>query len=134
MIARTAHEGQVDKAGAAYITHPMRLAAKASSTPARIVALLHDVVEDSSITLHDLEQEGFSREIMEAVDCLTRRPGETYDAFIERLAHHPLAVEVKLLDLEDNMDLTRLPSITDVDRQRLERYRTAYARLATGQQ
>jgi (p)ppGpp synthase/HD superfamily hydrolase len=131
-IARKAHEGQVDKAGAPYITHPLRLSEKARSTPARIVAVLHDVVEDSSVTLQDLEQQGFSREIIEAVDCLTRRPDETYDEFIERLSHNPTAVEVKLLDLEDNMDTTRLRSINDADRQRLERYRNAHARLSSG--
>ncbi len=95
--------------------------------------MLHDVVEDSPITLLDLAQEGFSPEILEAVDCLTRRSGETHEAFIERLSHNALAVEVKLLDLEDTMDLTRLPAITDSDRARLERYRRAHARLSSSQ-
>ena len=74
----------------------------------RVVAILHDVVEDSAVTLDDLRAEGFSTEVVEAIDHVTRRADESYEAFIERIAPHPLARRVKLADLEDNMDMTRL--------------------------
>lgn len=128
-ISREAHRGQVDKGGAPYVDHPMRLMNRATSTAAKIVAALHDIVEDSCLTLADLSAEGFPSSIVEAIDHLTRRPNETYEAFIERISLHPLAVEIKLLDLEDNMNVGRLRSVTTDDMKRLKRYSAAHARL-----
>lgn len=129
MIAAEAHLGQVDKGGEAYILHPMRLAVRAATPEARIVALLHDVVEDSSVTLEQLAREGFEENSLRALDHLTRRPDEAYDDFIERVARHRLATRVKLLDLADNSDLSRLAAPTEADFARLAKYRRATARL-----
>ena len=104
-IAIEAHEGQTDKAGRPYIEHPLRVMAMGGCDEERIVGILHDVVEDSSWTLLQLKEEGFSDDILDAVDALTRRSDETYDRFIARVARNKLATAVKLSDLTDNMDI-----------------------------
>jgi len=129
MIAAEAHAGQTDKAGAAYILHPLRVMFRVLATEERIAAVLHDVVEDTPWTLEKLREEGFSEAVVAAVDALTRRAGETYDEFVARAATHPIGRAVKRADLEDNMDLSRLPHPTDADRARLERYRRALVLL-----
>ena len=86
-----------------------------------IAAVLHDVVEDTDWTGDKLRLEGFSERVIELVDLLSRRDTETYDEFIERIRSDAVAVKIKLADLEDNMDLTRLPRITDKDISRLKR-------------
>lgn len=129
-IAVEAHRGQVDKAGAPYILHPLRLMMRMQTPLERIAAVLHDVVEDSGWTLDELRREGFSDEVIDAVDGLTRRDGETYEAFIERAAQHPVARRVKLADLEDNMDMRRLAQpLTYKDESRLFRYHKAWLQL-----
>lgn len=128
-IAVAAHRGQTDKAGQPYVLHPLRLMAQMRTAPEQIVAVLHDVVEDSDWTLDRLRERGFSDEIVAAIDGLTRRDGESYEAFIERAATHPVARRVKLADVEDNLDVRRLAKITDTDRERLDRYRRAWLRL-----
>ena len=132
VLASQAHAGQVDKTGQPYILHPLRVMLRLGDPAARIVAMLHDVVEDTDITLDDLRRGGYPAEVVEAVDLVTRREGESYEAFIERLAPHPIARLVKLADLEDNMDTSRLPGITEKTRERLEHYRRAYERLTSG--
>ncbi|MBF0402139.1 MAG: GTP pyrophosphokinase [Magnetococcales bacterium] len=123
-LAVTAHLGQVDKVGAPYILHPLRLMLRAESEAAKMVALLHDTVEDTSLTLDILRQEGFAEPILNAVDRLTHRPEESYEAYIQRLQQDPLAVQVKLLDLVDNQDVRRLnPIPSEADQRRLEKYR-----------
>jgi hypothetical protein len=97
-----------------------------------MVAVLHDVVEDSPWTLERLRGLGYPEEVLGALDCLTKREGETYEAFIERVLPHPLARRVKRADLEDNMDVRRLPAVTAKDAERLARYRAAWARLQEG--
>ena len=129
MIAAEAHLGQVDKAGEPYIFHPMRVAVNGATTDERIVALLHDVVEDSSVTLEQLGREGFDENCLRALEHLTRRSDEAYDDFVERVARHRLATRVKLLDLADNSDLSRLKAPSDEDRARLAKYQRATARL-----
>jgi (p)ppGpp synthase/HD superfamily hydrolase len=132
-IAAEAHQGQLDKAGEPYLLHPLRVMLRVTGEPERIVALLHDVVEDSAAwTIDRLRAEGFAEEVVQAVDHLTRREGEAYEALIERAAGHPLARRVKLADLEDNMTLTRLADPGERDRARLERYRRAHTRLSGG--
>ena len=125
-----AHAGQKDKAGAPYILHPLRIMMKMDSQAGMIAAMLHDVVEDSSVTLADLRAEGFSEEVIAAVDHLTRREGEAYEIFINRLRHNPLAVKVKLADLEDNMDIRRIEYVTEHDIDRLQKYQTAREKLS----
>jgi len=131
MIAAEAHLGQVDKAGEPYILHPMRLCVSAATSEERIVALLHDVVEDSSMTFDRLALEGFDEDILRALEHLTHRPSESYDEFIERVARHRLATRVKLLDLADNSNLSRLKAPGAKDRARLAKYQRATARLQT---
>lgn len=128
-IAATVHESQRDKANAPYILHPIRMMLRGRNAAEQIVAILHDVVEDSDWTLEQLAAEGFSEEIVAAVDCLSHRPEESYDDFIERVITNPLATQVKLYDLEDNMTLTRLSAITEKDFQRLQRYHKAHQRV-----
>lgn len=124
-LAAQLHEGQTDKGGNPYILHPLRLMLRANSDDERITALLHDIVEDTSVTLDKLRNEGFVERIIEAIDCLTRRHSETYEQFIDRIKENPLASRVKILDLEDNSDLSRIGSPSEQDVARLEKYRKA---------
>ncbi|MBM7118644.1 GTP pyrophosphokinase [Archangium primigenium] len=128
-LALEAHRGQRDKAGQVYLLHPLRVMLRLESETERMVALLHDVVEDSAFTLEDLRARGYPEPVLEALALLTRREGESYEAFIQRLRPHPLARRVKLADLEDNMDVRRLPAVTDTDAARLARYRAAWQSL-----
>jgi (p)ppGpp synthase/HD superfamily hydrolase len=128
-IAASAHEGQVDKAGAPYILHPLRVMLQLDGDRERIVAVLHDVLEDSPITREVLRAEGFDDEILEALERLTKQPGEAYSAFIERARQNPISLRVKLADLRDNSDLSRLALISAADRARVEKYASAIRRL-----
>ena len=102
------HHGQYDKIGAPYILHPVFVAEQMDTEKATIVALLHDVIEDTSITLDDLRDKGYSDEIIVAIDALTRRTGETYSAYIERLSNNKLARRVKIADLRHNLQPERI--------------------------
>ena len=128
-LAKQHHEGQTDKAGKPYIDHPLRVMNQVESEEEKIVAVLHDIVEDTDISLDDLRSEGFSEEVVSAVECLTKQDGENYDSYIERISFNPLAVKIKLADLEDNSDLTRLPEVTDKDLERIEKYDKALEKL-----
>ena len=128
-LAKKHHKGQTDKAGKPYIEHPLRVMNQMKSEKEKIVAVLHDIVEDTDISLNDLRNEGFSEEVVSAVECLTKQDGENYDSYIERISFNPLAVKIKLADLEDNRDLTRLPQVTDKDLERLEKYDKALEKL-----
>ena len=99
----------------------------------RIVAVLHDIVEDTPITFEDLRKLGFAEKIVAAIECVTKREGEDYDSFIERISHNPLATAVKLADLADNMDLSRLSEVTEKDREREAKYKRAVERLKAEQ-
>lgn len=126
LIAAQAHLGQRDKAGAPYILHPLRMMMRMESEATMIAAILHDVVEDSDWTLEQLRGEGFSEEILQAVDCLTHRDGETYDEFIERARANAIACQVKIADLEDNMNVKRIGEMTPKDLARIEKYHRAW--------
>ena len=129
-IARTAHEGQVDKAGKPYIEHPMRVMNMGMSMEEKIAGVLHDVVEDSEWTFEMLEKEGIPKDVMDALRCVTKlSEDEDYDHFIARVKTNPLAVKVKLNDLKDNMDITRLEEVTEKDLARLNKYIRAYRQL-----
>lgn len=122
-LATAAHRGQVDKAGRDYINHPITVAESLNTEEEQTVALLHDVVEDTDITLDDLRGRGFSDSIVAAVDCLTHRSGEPRDTYLRRIAENPLAVTVKLADLTHNSDLSRLANPTEKDLARAARYK-----------
>ena len=128
-LAVEAHRGQRDKAGQTYILHPLRVMMRLETETERMVAVLHDVVEDSPWTLERLRGLGYPEEVLGALDCLTKREGETYEAFIERVLPHPLARRVKRADLEDNMDVRRVLTVGAKEAERLARYRAAWARL-----
>ena len=129
-IAKVAHEGQVDKAGKPYIEHPMRVMNMGKSMEERIAGILHDVVEDSEWTFEMLEKEGIPKDVMDALRCVTKlSEDEDYDHFIARVKTNPLAVKVKLNDLKDNMDITRLEEVTEKDLTRLNKYIRAYRQL-----
>ena len=129
-IAARAHEGQFDKAGAPYILHPLRLMLRQSTPEGMMAAVLHDVMEDTGVSLANLRAEGFSPVVLAAVEALTRQADESYEAFIRRLAPNPVARQVKLADLEDNMNLQRLSQMTDRDLKRLRRYHLAWRWLS----
>lgn len=130
-IAVEAHAGKTDKAGQPYIIHPLRVMFRVETEDERIVAVLHDVVEDHGDVwpVERLRRDGFPDRILAALDGVTRRHGETYEQFIERSAANPIALHVKLADLEDNLDVRRLHELTEKDRVRLNRYLAAYRRL-----
>jgi (p)ppGpp synthase/HD superfamily hydrolase len=127
-IAATAHAGQVDKAGSPYLLHPLRMMLNVATPEQQIVAVLHDVVEDCpGWTLDRLRAEGFSEAILSAIDAVTKREGEDYFDFVQRAAANPIAKAVKLADLRDNSDLTRIASPSEADFRRIEKYRRAIA-------
>lgn len=128
-LAVDAHRGQIDKAGKPYILHPLRLMQKCDTEPLQIVAVLHDVIEDTWVTRSELEKLGFAPEVIDAICSLTKLPGEAYPDFIARAMNNPLARRVKELDLLDNMDCTRLAAFTDEDAVRLKKYTAALAQI-----
>ena len=122
--------GQLDKAGKDYIGHPLRVMEMGRTEEEKIVGVLHDVVEDGDWTFEALEAEGFSKEVIAALKCVTKTSeNENYDEFIERVKKNPLAVAVKINDLTDNMDIRRLPYLSDKDVKRLKKYLKAYKKL-----
>src|SRR5262245_32111695 len=128
-IAVTAHKGQKDKNGEPYILHPLRMMARARTIEEKMVAVLHDVVEDTEWTIPQLHQEGFPDSVVNAVEHLTKREGEQYDAFVERAIQHPLARAIKILDLEDNMNVLRLKAVDEKAMDRFRRYLKAWHRI-----
>lgn len=126
-LAEKAHQGQRDKGGQPYILHPLRVMENCETTEEKIVALLHDTIEDTEMTLERLRAEGFSERVLEAIDCLTHRADEPYMAYIVRVCENRLAARVKLADLQDNMNLSRIPHPNVQDYSRLEKYRKAKA-------
>ena len=126
VIAVNAHRGQKDRYGAPYVLHPLRVMARLGTTTEKTVGILHDVVEDTDWSLEDLKEEGFPQTLLSALDCVTKREGEEYEDFVKRSASNPVASRVKLADLEDNMDLRRMPQVTDQDLPRLQKYVKAW--------
>lgn len=124
MLSRFAHAGQVDRAGVAYYKHPLAVSQKVSGENEKIVALLHDVLEDTWVkesTIRNL----FGDEVADAVLSVTKHPNEDYFAFVKRAKANPTGKVVKLADLEHNSDLSRIPNPTKEDYERLEKYKTA---------
>jgi (p)ppGpp synthase/HD superfamily hydrolase len=131
-IAVTAHKGQKEKSGAPYILHPLRVMLSVESEEERIVGVLHDVVEDTPWTFDQLRDEGFSEAILAALDTVTIRENEDYSTFISRSADNVIGRRVKIADLRDNMDLSRIPQPTEKDHKRMEKYTKAMAQLSAG--
>lgn len=124
-LAFDAHKEQKDRSGLPYIYHPIHLAEQMDTEQSVCAALLHDVVEDSDMTLEDLRNAGFTEEIVAAVELLTHRPGVPYLEYIERLRQSPLATRVKLADLRHNADLSRMDIIDSAAREQEELHRQA---------
>lgn len=130
-IAAEAHAGQVDKAGAVYVLHPLRMMLAVQSVDERIVAVLHDVCEDCPGWDFDrLRREGFSETVLTALETVTKRDGESYEDFVRRAGANPIGRAVKLADLRDNSDLSRIATPTARDMERIEKYRRAIAALS----
>ena len=128
LLATQAHSGQTDKAGLPYITHPMRVAGRLDTLEAQVVGWLHDTVEDTSLTLAEIEAQ-FGSETSAAVDAISRREGEAWRDYLGRVAANPVAKAVKISDLIDNSNLGRIPVITMRDVKRQERYNKALQKL-----
>ena len=124
-IAKKAHLGQVDKAGEDYIKHPEKVASFVETDEEKAVAYLHDVIEDTELTLEDLHEYEFSKEVIEAVDIITKKKGEDYQSYLNSVKKNKLARAVKLADLRHNSDLTRLTKVTEKDIERKEKYQRA---------
>jgi (p)ppGpp synthase/HD superfamily hydrolase len=126
-IATEAHRGQVDKANEPYILHSMRVMDQVDSLDEKIVGILHDVVEkNSQWSLSRLQGEGFKSKIIEAVDAITRRAGESYENFVSRAADNPISRAVKMADLKDNIQMARRCGLDD------SKYRKALNRVLIG--
>lgn len=128
-IAARAHLGQIDKAGAPYILHPLRVMLNVNTSEQRMAAVLHDTVEDTDVTFDDLISEGFSAAVVEAVRALTKHHREPRIEAAKRAAANPIARVVKLADVADNMDMSRLPNPTEKDFARLKQYEQVRALL-----
>lgn len=129
-IAYSAHQGQTDKAGVPYVFHPLHLAEEMTDEVTAAAALLHDVLEDTPVTCNELREAGIPEAVLEALERLTRKEGEPYFAYLDRLRSDPVALAVKRADLRHNSDLTRLETIGEEDLRRVERYRRALEDLA----
>jgi (p)ppGpp synthase/HD superfamily hydrolase len=130
-LARRAHEGQLDKGGRPYIGHPLRVMGSVTGEHERMTAVLHDVVEDTEVTLADLAGLGCPEQVLAAVDAVTKRPGEPAERYLARVAANPIAVTVKRADIADNMSPDRLSKLDDATRERLRtKYESALRVLA----
>ena len=128
-IAVEAHRGQKDKFDRPYILHPLSVMGRVDTEPEKIVAVLHDVVEDTKVTFEDLKREGFPDDLLNALDCVTKREGEAYEDFVKRSESNPIARRVKIADLEDNMDVRRIRLVTEKDAERINKYLKAWRKL-----
>ena len=124
-----AHKGQLDKSGLPYVFHPFHLAEQMADEVTTIVALLHDVVEDTNYTLDDLRDLGFPKAAIEAINCMTHDKTIPYMDYVAKIKENPIARTVKLADLRHNSDLSRIEAITEKDLERVEKYKRAIALL-----
>lgn len=127
-LAKKYHKGQVDKAGVPYIRHPLAVAKGVKGRKTKIVALLHDTLEDTTLPLETLEKH-FTEDIVDAIKVLTKPDDMDYVQYIKKVSKNELATMVKLSDLHHNMDITRLNELTDYDFERLKKYHNAYQYL-----
>ena len=127
-MAKKAHEGQLDKAGKDYIGHPEYVASLFETPKEKIIALLHDTLEDTDLSPECIKKE-FGEQVLEAVVVLTKRKGEEYFSYIERVKAHPLARRIKIADLNHNIQIERLAHPEKRDYQRRKKYQEALRRL-----
>ena len=127
-LATKAHDGQTDKAGLPYIAHPERVALRMESPELQVIGWLHDTVEDTPIALQDIEG-AFGPETAAAVDAISRRDGEKWSDYLDRVAANPMARQVKISDLIDNSNLSRIPHVTLKDVERQKKYNKALKKL-----
>ena len=120
-----AHKEQSDKSGIPYVFHPFHLAEQMQDEESTIVALLHDVIEDTEYTLEDLRKMGFGDSVLAAIDLMTHEDGGPYMDYVEKIKTDPIARTVKLADLRHNSDMTRLDVVTPRDQERAEKYLAA---------
>ena len=130
-ISFDAHKNQVDKSGMPYVYHPFHLAEQMDDEYTTCVALLHDVVEDTDITLDDLKKEGFPKEVTDAIVLMTHDDDVPYLEYVAKIKRNPLTTSVKLADLKHNSDLTRLDEVDSKALERVEKYRKAIQILST---
>ncbi len=128
-ISMNAHKEQKDKSGEPYILHCLRVMLKGKTKEEQIAGVLHDVVEDSEITIEELKKEGFPDVVLDAVNCLTKWEGMDYDVYVEGVLGNELSKRVKLYDLEDNMNIGRLKEVKVSDVERLNKYLRTYERI-----
>lgn len=121
-ICITKHQGQRDKSGCAYFQHPMRVAMRCATDEERIVALLHDIIEDTGLTPNDILNEGFPKHIVEAILSVTKRDMESYEEFVARAKKNPIGRQVKIHDLEDNLNVMRLDELSTEMTARFNKY------------
>ena len=128
-VALTAHRGQTERNGDPYILHPLRLMVGFQDEHCRMAAILHDVVEDTEVTLQELIDKGLPELVAQAVELLTHQAEDSYDDYLARLAPNPIARKVKLADMSDNSNVHRLPKVLEKDCKRLNKYKKAIAML-----
>jgi (p)ppGpp synthase/HD superfamily hydrolase len=120
-LATDAHKGQYDNSGVSYIQHSLRIMHRMNTRTEQFVGVLHDIIEDTPIILQVLKEKGYSQEVIDALDHLTKRKSEKYDEFLKRCRANPIALKVKIADLEDSMDIRRLDKVTESDLEWLNR-------------
>ncbi|HED37191.1 MAG TPA: GTP pyrophosphokinase [Ignavibacteria bacterium] len=125
LIAIKAHQNQIDKGGLPYILHPLRIMIKMQTDEEMIVAMLHDVVEDSKISLKDISKYEFDKKIMSALKVLTYSTDQNYEDYIKKISKNKLASKIKIADLKDNLNLNRLPYLNKKDLERINKYHKA---------
>lgn len=131
-FALEAHTGQTDRLGNPYILHPLHLMANVDSEEEQLTAILHDVVEDTDVTMDDLRALGLPESVLTAVALLTHdKENVSYDDYVKNLKSNPIARAVKLADLRHNMDIRRLPRVTEKDATRMDKYRRAWITLTS---
>ncbi|MEY3304216.1 MAG: HD domain-containing protein [Pseudanabaena sp.] len=128
-IANQAHAGQLDKAGKPYILHPLTVMAQMDTLESKIVAVLHDAIEDSDLKIEDLVEQGFPEFITDAIAAITKLEGEPYEVYILRVKSNAIARKVKIADMTHNMDISRISNPTEKDFQRLEKYQKVLQEL-----
>lgn len=131
-LASKQHMGVMDKGGKPYILHPLRImnTMPDNDPELRQIAVLHDVVEDTDVTFSDLIDQGYSGRVIDALAALTHSPQDSYILYIKTVKSNPDAVKVKLGDLKDNSDITRLKGVKEKDLKRIEKYHRAYLYLS----
>lgn len=124
-----AHKNQLDKSGMPYVYHPFHLAEQMDSEETVIVALLHDVVEDTDYSIQDIAVMGFSKAVIDALTLMTHDKAVPYPEYVAKIKTNPIATAVKLADLRHNSDLSRLETVDDAALRRVQKYKTAIALL-----